>query len=380
MVLWSFTHGAVAANLQARANPSLQELRRWRQTINEYNQGVRQQRQQLEQLEGAARDRLEGLQTNVRLTGVQIRQAEQNLLKAQDSLATLEVEYQASIDRYEARLDSTVARLRFLQRRRADNTWAMLLDSANLNELMNRRQQLQQVYRADQKLLVGLKAENDRLAAQKKQIEFQVVQIEHLRSQLQQQQVALSNEAAQQEQLVDKITADRVAMEAAENQLERDSVQVTAMIRQRLAYVAPSAPDDILIRGTGRLSIPINAPITSHFGYRVHPILGTRRLHSGTDFGADTGTPIRAAEAGTVVYAGWQGGYGNTIIIDHGGGMTTLYAHCSQLYARNGQTVQKGEAIAAVGSTGMSTGPHLHFEVRINGEPQNPLAYIGGAA
>jgi murein DD-endopeptidase MepM/ murein hydrolase activator NlpD len=255
-----------------------------------------------------------------------------------------------------------------------------LLDSKNLNELMNRRQQLQQVYRADQTLLVGLKAENDRLADQKKQIEFQVAQIEHLRSQLQQQQVAFSTEAVQQEQLVNKITADRVAMAAAEAQLERDSDQVTAMIRQRLAYVAPSAPDDILIRGTGRLSIPINAPITSHFGYRVHPVLGYRRLHTGTDFGADTGTPIRAAEAGTVVHAGWQGGYGNAVIIDHGGGMTTLYAHCSQLFARNGQTVQKGEAIAAVGSTGMSTGPHLHFEVRINGDPQNPLAYIGGAA
>jgi murein DD-endopeptidase MepM/ murein hydrolase activator NlpD len=357
----------------------LQDLRRWRQTLKEYNHGVKQQRQQLQQIEGAARDRLEGLQTNVRLTAAQIRQAEQNLQGAQASLSTLEEEFNASQTRYQGKLDSTVARLRFLQRRKADNVWAMLLDSENLNELMTRRQQLQQVYRADQKLLVGLKAENDRLADQKEQIQFQVAQIEQLRSQLQQQQVAFSTEAAQQEELVGKISADRQAMEAAEAQLQRDSDNVTAMIRQRLAYVAPSAPNDILIHGTGRLSMPINAPITSNFGYRIHPILGTRRLHAGTDFGADTGTPIRAAESGTVVHAGWQGGYGNTVIIDHGQGMTTLYAHCSQLYVRDGQAVQKGEAVAAVGSTGMSTGPHLHFEVRINGEPQNPLAFVGRA-
>jgi murein DD-endopeptidase MepM/ murein hydrolase activator NlpD len=379
LVLWSLTHPAVAVAPQPNSTPSLQDLRRWRQTLKEYNRGVKQQRQQLQQIEGAARDRLEGLQTNVRLTAVQIRQAEQNLQQAQTSLSTLEEEFNASQTRYQGKLDSTVARLRFLQRRKADNVWAMLLDSENLNELMTRRQQLQQVYRADQKLLVSLKAENDRLADQKGQIQFQVAQIEQLQSQLQQQQIAFSSEAAQQEQLVGKISADREAMEAAEAQLQRDSDNVTAMIRQRLAYVAPSAPGDILIQGTGRLSMPINAPITSQFGYRIHPVLGYRRLHAGTDFGAETGTPIRAAESGTVIHAGWQGGYGKTVIIDHGQGMTTLYGHCSQLYVRDGQTVQKGEAIAAVGSTGMSTGPHLHFEVRINGEPQNPLAFIGRA-
>jgi murein DD-endopeptidase MepM/ murein hydrolase activator NlpD len=171
-------------------------------------------------------------------------------------------------------------------------------------------------------------------------------------------------------------------MEAAENQLQRDSDQVAAMIRQRVAYLPPSQrrPGDIVVDGNGPLSFPVRAPITSHFGWRTHPILGTSRLHAGTDFGADTGTPIRAAGAGTVIFAGWQGGYGNTVIIDHGQGMTTLYGHCNELYVRDGQSVQRGEAIAAVGSTGMSTGPHLHFEVRIGGEPQNPLAYIGGVA
>jgi murein DD-endopeptidase MepM/ murein hydrolase activator NlpD len=382
--LWSWGYDwqtpAVAAGPQPNSSPSLQDLRQWRRTIKEYSSGVRQQREQLEQLEGAARDRLEGLQQNVQMTDLQIQQAQDKLRQAQDSLATLETEFQTSSQNYQARLDSTVARLRFLQRRRPESTWAMLLDSPNLNQFLNRRQQLQRVYQADQTLLRGLKAENDRIKAQKGQIEFQVAEIQYLQQQLQQQQVAFTNQAQQQQQVVNQISQDRQAMEAAEAQLQRDSESITAMIRQRLAYVPPRNPGDVVIEGNGILGLPVRAPITSHYGWRTHPILGTSRLHAGTDFGADTGTPIRAAGAGTVIYAGWQGGYGSTVIINHGQGMTTLYGHCSQIYVRDGQTVQKGEVVAAVGSTGMSTGPHLHFEVRINGEPQNPLAYLGGMA
>ena len=119
--------------------------------------------------------------------------------------------------------------------------------------------------------------------------------------------------------------------------------------------------------GTGRMSQPSYGPITSNFGWRQHPILGTGRFHSGTDFGAEHGSPINAADSGTVYFCGLvNGGYGNAVIIDHGNGLTTLYGHASELYVVEGQGVQQGQAIAAVGSTGLSTGPHLHFEVRKN--------------
>jgi murein DD-endopeptidase MepM/ murein hydrolase activator NlpD len=121
---------------------------------------------------------------------------------------------------------------------------------------------------------------------------------------------------------------------------------------------------------------PCAGEITSGFGWRTHPILGYQRFHAGVDFGADYGTVIYAADSGTVIFAGWYGGYGNAVIIDHGGGITTLYGHSSELYVAEGQTVQRGQAIAAVGSTGLSTGPHLHFEVRENGEPVDPMAYL----
>lgn len=115
---------------------------------------------------------------------------------------------------------------------------------------------------------------------------------------------------------------------------------------------------------------------TSEFGWRRHPITGDRNFHKGIDFGAATGTPIYAVDAGQVVFADKKGSYGNTVIINHGGDKSTLYGHASQLYVSSGQWVQRGQMIAAVGSTGLSTGPHLHFEVQVNGVAQNPRPYL----
>ena len=125
------------------------------------------------------------------------------------------------------------------------------------------------------------------------------------------------------------------------------------------------------------LGWPLASPVvTSGFGYRIHPIFGTSRLHAGIDLRGSMGTPILAAGDGVVVSAGWRGGYGNTVIIDHGGSLATLYAHQSRVHVRAGAQVRRGQAIGAVGSTGQSTGPHLHFEVRVNGTPVDPLNYL----
>ncbi|HBQ63371.1 MAG TPA: hypothetical protein DD727_00270 [Clostridiales bacterium] len=115
--------------------------------------------------------------------------------------------------------------------------------------------------------------------------------------------------------------------------------------------------------------------ITQYYGTFIHPILGVYKNHFAIDIGAQYGTPIVAANGGTVIYCGWIDGYGNTVIIDHGGGISTLYAHASSVTTYLSASVSKGSVIAYIGSTGMSTGPHLHFEVRVNGQCVNPLDY-----
>ena len=155
--------------------------------------------------------------------------------------------------------------------------------------------------------------------------------------------------------------------------------KLTEFIRREEAKAAAPPPAPVPRAGNPSaqgFQWPLSAPITSGFGYRVHPIHGTRRLHKGIDLSAGSGTAIAAAKGGTVISAGWLGGYGNAVVISHGNGLTTLYAHQSKVAVSVGQSVGRGQVIGYVGSTGQSTGPHLHFEVRSNGTPVDPRPYL----
>jgi len=148
-------------------------------------------------------------------------------------------------------------------------------------------------------------------------------------------------------------------------------IEAARIARQRAAGV--SGP---LVTDSGSLSWPVSGTITSPYGYRHSPFGGGMEFHQGLDIGASMGTTISAAAAGTIITAGWLGGYGNFIVIDHGNGLSTGYGHCSQIFVSAGQEVQRGQAIGAVGSTGASTGPHLHFEVRVNGKTVDPASRL----
>ena len=123
---------------------------------------------------------------------------------------------------------------------------------------------------------------------------------------------------------------------------------------------------------------PVRGFISSGFGWRINPITGGKEMHEGVDIATQLGNPIKAPSNGIISYAGWETGYGNTVIIDHGYGITTLYGHMSKIEVKNGEIVKRGQVIGLVGDTGFSTGPHVHYEVRINGIPVNPMRYLVG--
>jgi len=171
------------------------------------------------------------------------------------------------------------------------------------------------------------------------------------------------------QKIVQKAETDKVAWSKQEDQLQSDSDQITALLKKIAG--SGTAP-----HGNGVLGWPVNGNVTSGFGYRMHPIFHVMKMHTGVDISAGMGTPIKAAAAGTVIFGGWRGGYGQAVIISHGNGLATLYAHQSKLLVSVGDKVKRGEVIGKVGSTGYSTGPHLHFEVRVGGNPVDPMGYL----
>lgn len=175
----------------------------------------------------------------------------------------------------------------------------------------------------------------------------------------------------QQEKLLQEIQARKAEFQSQIALLQAESSAITSFLQGvQVGQVAIPA-------GSGRLGLPIpGARVSSPFGPRMHPIFNEMRMHTGMDFSATSGTPIRAAADGVVVFAGARGGYGNATVLDHGASLATLTAHQSAIFVTNGQRVLRGQVIGAVGCTGYCTGPHLHFEVRVNGTPVNPLLYF----
>ena len=219
------------------------------------------------------------------------------------------------------------------------------------------RQQVQQKRDA-------VKAQRDVVVGQQAQLESARRQQDDVR-----QQVVAQEQ--QQQSLLDQIQSRKAEFEAQVAALQAESDSISRLLQgvQSGQAAAPS--------GHGVLAVPIpGAPVTSPYGMRVHPVFGTVRMHTGVDFGAPTGTPIHAAADGVVIAAGPYGGYGNATIIDHGNSLATLYGHQSAIYVSVGQRVSRGQVIGAVGCTGYCTGPHLHFEVRVNGNPVDPMPYL----
>ena len=358
------------AGLTAQANSSVEQLQNRQQRIERDRANMNQKRDRLKNLQKEAENHLDGLHYNIEATSIQIQDTEDRLRQAKDRLKEIQVVLDVAEKAYGDIQKGTVARLQFLQRQQSSQGWAVLLQSQDLNQFLDRQRQLKLVYESDRVVLKDLKAKADAVLQQRIAVEDQKNQVALVRQQLLAQKQQYEAQAEQQALLISRLKDDRTALEAAESKLARDSEKLTILIQQRLAAGGGG------IRGTGQMIYPSAGRITSRFGTRIHPILGYRRFHAGVDFGASYGSTIRAADSGTVIFAGWYGGFGRAAIIDHGGGLTTLYAHASRLLVREGQGVRQGQSIAAVGSTGLSTGPHLHFEVRSNGRPVNPMNYL----
>ena len=247
----------------------------------------------------------------------------------------------------------------------------VLFGAKDFQDFFTRMDLLKRVIEQDYGLVQVVFAEKTAIEQSQKALETDRAAKEKLVQSAAERKKEAEKKQSAKQAIIDKMETDRATQERIINENLAASKEVEQMIRN--SRYQPASP---ALSGGGALNWPLGGPITSPFGWRVHPITGASRFHSGIDIGGDYGDTIHAAGTGVVSYAGWISGYGYAVIIDHGGGISTLYGHNQALLVSEGQSVSQGQPIAECGSTGNSTGPHCHFEVRVDGEPVNPMGYL----
>ena len=335
---------------------------------------------------GTVYEQLHAIQIELDTATAELKQVQADRIQLDQDITKTEAELKAAQARLQSREKVFYKRVRDIYINGRLSYLDVVVGSKDFSDFANRMEMLKRILQSDMDLINTIKTEREEIASKKAKLEEDRAKVLELEKVAQEKQNLINQKKAERQAVLERAMNDRDTAERAYNELMASSASITAMLQQRAAERAAAAAaasqsgsgggGATWVQGTGQLAAPVNAPITSDFGWRIHPIYGTRRLHAGTDFGVDEGTPVHAADGGVVVEAGWISGYGYTVIIDHGNGMSTLYAHNSDVAVSPGQTVSKGQVVSYSGNTGGSTGPHLHFEVRINGEPTDPMGYL----
>lgn len=291
---------------------------------------------------------------------------------AQMRLGRLESEYNSAQKEYSKSVSSSAQRIRQVYKQQRVGLLSAIFATSDINALSDVIYYQSIIMKRDKDRVEQAKNLSQKLALLKQQIENERNVLANSIHDINQQQKNLKRAISEHESMIEKLRSDRAYYEKTERELAKQSSSIEGMLQK--------TQSGSNIKVTSGFMKPIGGPITSPFGWRIHPIFKSRTFHSGVDIGGPFNGAVKAANDGKVIFVNWYGGYGKVVMIDHGtiGGakITTLYAHLNAYKVSVGQVVKKGQVIGLEGSTGYSTGPHVHFEVRKNGKPTNPLNYI----
>lgn len=324
---------------------------------------------------------LESLETNKLYKNQQKLEAATNtlttskskIISAQNELSNLEVKLKKASVEYDSLNYVLTKHLRSVYKSQRKAFFEILLNSEDINVLVDRLYYQKLILKKDYEKMAKARSKAQEIKKLRNDILAKKLNLERSVASINSQQIYINQAIAKNKNMIDKLRNDRVAYQKAEKELAKQSASIGS-------YINKTAKDTNVQVASGFIK-PIQGRITSPFGWRTHPIFNSRSFHSGIDIGGPNYGEIKASNSGKVIYSGWYGGYGKVVIIEHGivngKPITTLYAHMSSIKVANGQRVTKGQVVGYEGTTGYSTGPHCHFEVRVNGQPNNPLNYIG---
>ena len=336
--------------------------------LNESNEQLQEVQSQLsENLQ-----QIEKLDERIRTSENEIEELDAQVKSLQEEIASIQSQLDVAEKNYEKQKDIMEKRLVAIYEAGDTKYLDVLLNSSNISDFLSNYYLITEIASVDKSLLDDVETEKKEieLAKQKLQTNQESLAVA-LKAQTQTATV-LQNTKALRQNYISRLSDEEKAKQAQIDEMTQQYEDVNNQILE----LAKQGLDTAYIGGVLAWPVPGYTKITSNYGMRVHPITGQYKLHTGVDISAPMGANFVAANDGIVTKAGYNSAYGNMVIIDHGGGISTLYAHGSEILVTVGQTVKRNEAILKVGSTGYSTGPHAHFEVRINGVVTNPLEYI----
>ena len=328
---------------------------------------------QLKLLERKETNKLYKNQQKLETTTKDLEYSKKQYTNIKSKLTDIETELASAVSDYNKTLVHVRQRIKNIYKHHRKNLFELIITSSDINELMDNIYFQNVITRSDKHSLYNVRKNAQRIAQIRYQQEMEKRRLANSIQDINSKQQAIQAAIGKNEELIRKLRTDRLTYERTERELAKQSKSLTGMINRSTA-----SSNDMKV--VGGFIKPIAGPITSPYGYRIHPIFKSRTFHSGVDIGGPFNGAVKASNAGKVIYTGWYGGYGKVVIIDHGlyngAKITTLYAHLNSWCVSQGQYVSKGQIIAREGTTGYSTGPHVHFEVRINGKTTNPLSYI----
>lgn len=345
-------------------------------TLSQIRNNIKNKQQELNESKAKEKslgDQVNSLEQQINSKQSDIDELEASISEAQAKLETLEEELAAAEEKVNTQNENLNARLRNMYKNGSVGFIDVLMDSGSFSEFLNNLSLVEKVYTSDQDVLEELQKAYDEIDAKKKEIETLQAELSESKATMEEQKSSLEADKASVEKKKSEIAADSAETQRELDKLEADAQALTSSIRNSGSSSSSSKYNG----GIMAWPVPSCHTISSGYGGRIHPTTGKYKFHGGLDIPGSYGSAIVAANSGKVIWAGNRGdSYGNYVIIDHGGGVSTLYGHSSKVLVSSGQSVSRGQRIANVGSTGRSTGPHCHFEVRINGSRVNPNPYV----
>ncbi len=344
--------------------------------IDASNQKVNEQKQKLNDIkdkQSLNAEDIENLKKETVTLQSQIDASDAAIAKTQKELETAEKELEAAKKKSDNQYEAYKERFRAMCEEGAASYLEMIFSSESLMDFLDKIEIAQEISEYDKKIYDEMKVAENKIQKLTEDIAAKKTAQEQEKSNLTQKQKELSQKQSELEEVKQMLQTDAAAAQA----IIDEELKKQEALKAQMAPKLSSTTDGTVYSGGDFVWPATSTYITSSFSpARVNPVTGILKAHTGVDIGAAYGTAVMAAAGGTVKYSGWNGGYGNCIIIDHGGGRSTLYGHMSSLSASVGQTVSAGQTIGRVGSTGNSTGPHLHFEILINGSAVDPMQYF----